>query len=598
MMSIYAVSQRYGAKPSSFRGAGYYIMTIRWLLLATVATGVSSAVSAASPGDTGFANPDLIGFERMEYVPPVLSDFAPAMGAATPLLAASIGAQRQSPAFVPTAKVKMSFEGISQYDVASYARNFIPPDTMGAVGTTQFTEFANGGFAVFGKDGVVQKATSDIDFWAAAGQVGANGDSRVLFNKAANRWVALSFGQSVSDIQIAVSDTADAAGTWRSTKFTGYAGVAPGDGVADYPTLAFDTKAVYIGTNNFSDANGFAGTTLNVIPLKSLFNAAAPTTAGLVQINTPYDSMTGGRDGGYAIQGVMSQTPSATGKVEALSLFYNTNLTYDIANTGTPAATEVNGRYIGGGDFNFADYARQPNTVPDANPNADFANNNRTIDPLDPRISSNVYEMNGLIYSVQTIAPLHDDHAAIRWQIVSAATGELVSQGAIKDGVHDYYQASLSVNALGQVVIAYNRSGSDPADGKVSFFARTFTTSASGGLVQRGGEELLKVSLVDDYHNGSVDGMVAKGRQRWGDYSQVTLDPTDSSKFWVIGEFAREYNDGPDHPLGTGGSRWGTWISEIDATTDTNVPEPATWAMMIAGFGLVGTATRRRRVVA
>jgi hypothetical protein len=27
------------------------------------------------------------------------------------------------------------------------------------------------------------------------------------------------------------------------------------------------------------------------------------------------------------------------------------------------------------------------------------------------------------------------------------------------------------------------------------------------------------------------------------------------------------------------------------------VPEPATWAMMIAGFGLVGVAVRRRRVV-
>ena len=28
----------------------------------------------------------------------------------------------------------------------------------------------------------------------------------------------------------------------------------------------------------------------------------------------------------------------------------------------------------------------------------------------------------------------------------------------------------------------------------------------------------------------------------------------------------------------------------------TDVPEPATWAMMIAGFGLAGAAMRRRRV--
>ena len=252
------------------------------------------------------------------------------------------------------------------------------------------------------------------------------------------------------------------------------------------------------------------------------------------------------------------------------------------------------GHYLGVSSYAFQGPARQPNAVPDANPNATYANNNRVIDALDPRVSSNVYEQNGLIYSVFTAAPPHDDHSVVRWQVTDAATGKLLTQGEIGDGIHDYFQGSLSVNADGKVVIGYNRSGSG-ADGKVSFFARTYTTSASGRLIQRGGEELLKVSLVDDYHNGSVDGQVAVGRQRWGDYSQVTVDPTDPTKFWVIGEFAREYNDGPDHPLGTGGSRWSTWISEIDTTNVGNVPEPASWALFIAGFGLVGAMQRRRR---
>ena len=34
---------------------------------------------------------------------------------------------------------------------------------------------------------------------------------------------------------------------------------------------------------------------------------------------------------------------------------------------------------------------------------------------------------------------------------------------------------------------------------------------------------------------------------------------------------------------------------EIDNISGSAVPEPATWAMMIAGFGLAGTAIRRRR---
>jgi len=109
--------------------------------------------------------------------------------------------------------------------------------------------------------------------------------------------------------------------------------------------------------------------------------------------------------------------------------------------------------------------------------------------------------------------------------------------------------------------------------------------------VATSGELLLKESLIDDYHNGSLAGAVATGRQRWGDYSQVSIDPEDNQKFWVIGEFAREYNIGASgHPGGTGGSRWGTYIAAITA-----VPEPATWARMLAGFGVVGALGSRRR---
>ena len=43
------------------------------------------------------------------------------------------------------------------------------------------------------------------------------------------------------------------------------------------------------------------------------------------------------------------------------------------------------------------------------------------------------------------------------------------------------------------------------------------------------------------------------------------------------------------------GTRW-TTSGGVSGVVAGGVPEPATWAMMIAGFGLVGAAMRRRKV--
>src|SRR3954454_2744181 len=115
---------------------------------------------------------------------------------------------------------------------------------MGAAGKTQLMEFVNGAVAVYDKStGATLSKISDVAFWAAAGKTGANGDSRVMYDSAADRWIALSFASSASTIQIAVSNTSDATGGWKSTSFVG----APGSmftnglaGTADYPTLALD----------------------------------------------------------------------------------------------------------------------------------------------------------------------------------------------------------------------------------------------------------------------------------------------------------------------------------------------------------------------
>ena len=495
----------------------------------------------------------------------------------------------------PGVSLGRTFEGISQYDGAAFGRNFIPPDTNGAVGKTQYMETTNGAYAVFDKStGLRTSLVSDVDFWAAAGQTGASGDSRVMYNAAAQRWIAISFGADVKDIQIAVSDTSNALGAWKSTKFEGYAGLGFG-GTADYPTLAMDKNAVYIATNNFAPAsaggtNSLRGTTLDLIPMDSLFGLGAPSTAGMKQLVTNLGP--GSADRGFAIQGVNSSSVGSTGTVVAASMFNFDSLAYKINGLTTSSSAGASAgavTYLGESAYTLAGPARQPS----AN-----TNNKRRIDTLDDRISSSVYEANGRIYGVHTVNTTADgrDEARVRYFVLNANTMALLDEGDIGEAGFDYFQGSLAVNAQGDVVIAYNRSGAFAGSGLVSIMARTFTTTGSGKLVQFGDEVLIKQSLVDDYHNGSLDGQTAVGRQRWGDYSSVSLDPEDSSNFWIIGEFAREYNnEAGGHPGGTGGSRWGTFIAALDFDPNLEVPEPSSWSLMLLGLGFVVYIARKRK---
>lgn len=446
---------------------------------------------------------------------------------------------------------------------------YLPPDTMGAVGTTQFVETSNGSVTVYNKvDGAVLSRVNMNTFWTAAGQSTSGGDQRLLFDHYTNRWIAIGFGATNNVINIAVSVTADALGAWKSTAIT-----ALPSGTADYPTLGMDSKGVYIGTNNFTP--GFSSTSLFVIPKSSLFGAV-PSLTNMTTFNTPL----GSADNGYAIQAAVKWDGNTTNSASVIadSLYTNANVFYKVNGVDGPGATQTTSMLIAGSGYTgSAGPARQPD-------------GSRIVDTLDTRISANAVQVGDKLYSVSTIKSATGDYSDIRWTVVDANTGVLLSSGIIGGGGYDYYQGSIAVNGLGDAVIGYNRSGFQTGDlngdgkpdGNISFLAQAFSVDATGNLILDGMDQLLRVSDVSNYNR--CPGTTC--RQRWGDYSAVTFDPTDPFQFWAIGEYAAVPSDGYS-------SNWHTYIANI---TTAHVPEPSTYALMLLGLGLVTGVARRHKL--
>jgi len=152
----------------------------------------------------------------------------------------------------------LNFDGVPFPGVAC---NCAPPDTNGEVGATQYVQIVNEGYQVFNKStGASQLGPSGIaTLWQGFGGVcesAGNGDPVVLYDQIAGRWIISQFaGASVpTDECIAVSTSSDATGTYFRYAFH------LGSNFFDYPHLGVWPDAYYMSMNVFnSSGTAFLG---------------------------------------------------------------------------------------------------------------------------------------------------------------------------------------------------------------------------------------------------------------------------------------------------------------------------------------------------
>ncbi len=484
--------------------------------------------------------------------------FTPLAAAALALMCAGTVAQAQ------TIIHNFAGLGLAETAVANGGR-YAPPDTNGAIGINNFVEFINGGYAVYDRNGARSAFTTDSQFWLNAGVSAALvnqglSDTRIKYDPGSQRWFAAEITVASpafvnNTVLLAVSKTSNPLDGWKSTTYN----VAGATTFNDYPTLNIDANAVYIGSNDFTGAGNFKGVTLSSIPKSSLLGVA-PTTAGIATFTQANAAM------GFTPQGITNYGTGYTGsKVIAVSAdAFNKVQVTAINNTGAAGATlgvtnSITVAHDGNGTL-----ARQPN-------------GSRLIDTLDDRISGTVQQVGNRIYATNAFndgnqgSNTAPGFNSVHWMVIDATSGGLLQEGLLNDATHDYWQPSIAANENGDVVIGYNKSG---ANMNISSFAAIGHTV--GGVLSFTDDVLLATSAVGNYTDG-----FGSPPSRWGDYSATMVDPTDSTVFWTIQELASDSRN------------FGTQITAIRVAAA--VPEPETYALMLAGLAALGMVTRRRK---
>jgi hypothetical protein len=156
----------------------------------------------------------------------------------------------------------LNFAGLGNGAYGS-ADDFIPPDTNGSAGLTQYVQWVNGEFAVFSKatGALVQAPVYGNMLWQSFGQddpcyENNAGDIIAQYDKMANRWVLSQFtGRTGPPFYqcFAVSQTSDATGAYWLYEF------AFTDYFNDYPKIGVWPDGYYATFNMYDANNNFQG---------------------------------------------------------------------------------------------------------------------------------------------------------------------------------------------------------------------------------------------------------------------------------------------------------------------------------------------------
>ncbi len=432
-----------------------------------------------------------------------------------------------------------NFEGIRNSDNGAPAEWLSPPDTDGDVGPNHYFQMCNVIFQIFDKSGTSLLGPLDNStIWS--GFVGAwtgtnDGDPIILYDEQADRWLVSQFAVNTTNGTywelVAISTTGDPTGSYYryAFQFTSF---------PDYPKFGIWRDGYYIMVQHGTAAGNVTAASFNRTQM-----IAGNPTAQMVSFAMP--NLPGGgfigmlpsdNDGAWAPIGapnyfmyfsddVWGDDPVDRLKVWEFSVNWTTPALSTLVLT-TNLNTDPFDSYFG--SF-FSGWITQPGTTQKLATQEGALMNRlqyRNFGTYQSMLCCHAIDVNGLM------------RAGMRWYELRKTTGAwyIYQQGTYSPGSTDnYWMGSIAQNGLGDIALGFSVSSSS------TYPSIRYTGRNAGDPlgVMTLAEQTIFAGTVSQY-----------GTHRWGDYTMMSVDPSDDRTFWYTNEYINS-------------SAWSDWVTRI-----------------------------------
>jgi hypothetical protein len=461
---------------------------------------------------------------------------------------------------------------IQNFDGMPNILGYYPPDTQGDIGLDKYIQVVNVNFAIYSKAGAVLLGPANLNtIWTgipAPWNGTNNGDPIVLYDQAANRWMISQFSLPAGGTQyaelVAISQTSDPTGAWYRYVFQ-YGSIMP-----DYPKFGIWPDGYYMSTNQFA-GDFWAGVGASAFERTKML--AGDPTAQMIY----FDLGAAGDPSCMLPSDWDGVTPPTAGEPNHFTYFNDWSSTtqqylriWDFHVDWTTPNNSTIGQVASLTTAAFkSSLCNDPNGRGQCIPQPGTS---ILLEDLSDRLMYRLQYRNFGGYKAMvtnhTVDVDNTGHAGIRWYELRNTGGawSIYQQGSWAPDAAHRWVGSIAMNSVGDIALGYSVSNATTIYPSIKYTGRKPTDPL--GTMSAAEQTIINGS-------GSQTGSAA----RWGDYSMMSVDPSDDVTFWFTTEYVQV----------TGSATWKTRIASFLVSNAPSANIAAATAILSTTATLNGT---------